>query len=178
MKFELVTDCLGRFLSEKPVISKDVYVAPNTTILGKVTIGTSSSVWFQTVIRADINEIVIGKCSNIQDGSVLHVADRFPLIIGDYVSCGHRAIVHACTIGDRVLIGMGAVVMDGATVGSGSIIGAHTLVTKGSVIPPRSLVLGSPGKIIRSLTTDEEAGIKHLAEKYVAVSGHYRSQAG
>ena len=178
MKFEWVTDCLGRFLSEKPVISEDVYVAPNTTILGKVTIGTSSSVWFQTVIRADINEIVIGKCSNIQDGSVLHVADQFPLIIGDYVSCGHRAIVHACTIGDRVLIGMGAVVMDGATVGSGSIIGAHTLVTKGSVIPPRSLVLGSPGKMIRSLTTDEEAGIKQLAEKYVVVSGYYRSQAG
>ena len=177
MKSELVTDRLERFLSEKLVISEDAYVASNATILGKVTIGTSSSIWFQTVIRADINEIVIGKYSNIQDGSVLHVADQFPLIIGDYVSCGHRAIVHACTIGDRVLIGMGAVVMDGAIVGSGSIIGANTLVTKGFVIPPGSLVLGSPGKVIRSVTADEETEIKQLAEKYVAASSYYRSQA-
>ena len=106
-----------RFLEAKPMIADDVYVAPNATVLGKVSIGSGSSVWFQSVIRADINEIRIGSETNIQDGSILHVADRYGLTIGDQVCCGHRAILHACTIGDRVLIGMGAIVMDGAEVG-------------------------------------------------------------
>ena len=99
------------------MIANDVYVAPNATILGKVSIGSGSSVWFQSVIRADINEIRIGAETNIQDGSILHVADRYGLTIGNQVCCGHRAILHACTIEDRVLVGMDAIVMDGAEVG-------------------------------------------------------------
>jgi gamma-carbonic anhydrase len=173
MEFHPVLERLGRFLEVKPTISDDVYVAPNATILGQVSIRSGSSVWFQSVIRADINEIRIGEKTNIQDGSILHVADRYSLTVGDQVSCGHRAILHACTIGDRVLIGMGAIVMDGAEVGAGSIIGASTLITKDARIPPGSLVLGSPGNVVRTLKPDEQKRIEELAEKYVAVAKHY-----
>ena len=174
MEFHPVLERLDRFLAAKPVISEDVYIAPNSTILGKVSIRSESSVWFQSVIRADINEIRIGEKTNIQDGSILHVADRYGLTIGDQVCCGHRAILHACMIGDRVLIGMGAIVMDGAEVGTGSMIGANTLITKNARIPPGSLVLGSPGEVVRTLTLGEQKGIEELAEKYVAVAKHYR----
>jgi gamma-carbonic anhydrase len=174
MEFESIADRLKFFLSERPILSEKIYLAGNATILGKVTIGAGSSVWYQSVIRADLNEIIIGECTNIQDGSILHVADQFPLVIGDYVTCGHRAVIHACTIGNSVLIGMGAIVMDGTIVGSGSIIGANTLVTKGSVIPPGSVVLGSPGKVIRPVTIKEGQEIQQLAKKYVAVSAFYR----
>jgi gamma-carbonic anhydrase len=173
MDFHPVLERLSRFLEAKPSISDGVYIAPNATVLGKVTIGTGSSVWFQSVIRADINEIRIGEKTNIQDGSILHVADRFGLTVGDQVCCGHRAILHACTIGDRVLIGMNAIVMDGAEVGPGSIIGANALVTKETRIPPGSLVLGSPGEVVRPLTPGEQQGIEGLAEKYVAVAKYY-----
>jgi gamma-carbonic anhydrase len=173
MEFHPVLERLGWFLEAKPIISDDVYVAPNATILGKVSIRSGSSVWFQSVIRADINEIRIGEKTNIQDGSILHVADRYGLTIGDQVCCGHRAILHACTIGDRVLIGMGAIVMDGAEIGTGSIIGASTLITKDARIPPGSLVLGSPGNVVRTLTPGEQKRIEELAEKYVAIAKHY-----
>ena len=164
---------LDRFLGTNPVIAGNVYIAPNATVLGDVSIGPGSSIWFQSVIRADINVIRIGSETNIQDGSILHVADRYGLVIGNQVSCGHRAILHACTIEDRVLVGMNAIVMDGAEVGSGSIIGAGALVTKGTRIPPGSLVLGSPGKIARSLTAAEQKGIEELAAKYVSVGKYY-----
>ena len=156
-----------------PVIAGDVYIAPNATVLGDVSIGSKSSIWFQSVIRADINEIRIGSETNIQDGSVLHVADRYGLSVGNQVSCGHRAILHACKIEDRVLIGMNAVVMDGSEVGSGSIIGANALLIKETRIPPGSLVLGSPAQVVRSLTVGEQKGIEELAAKYVSVRGHY-----
>src|SRR5271166_6365012 len=170
---KLILERLERFLGAKPVVPSDVFVAPNATLVGKVSVGSRSSVWFQSVIRADINEIRIGENTNIQDGSILHVADRYGLTIGDQVCCGHRAILHACTIGDRVLIGMGAIVLDGAEIGTGSIIGASTLITKATQIPPGSLVLGSPGEVVRKVTTGEQKGIEELAEKYVAVAKHY-----
>jgi gamma-carbonic anhydrase len=173
MEFHPVLERLGQFLEARPIISDDVYMAPNATVLGKVSIRSGSSVWFQCVIRADINEIRIGERTNIQDGSILHVADRYGLTIGDRVCCGHRAILHACTIGDSVLIGMGAIVLDGAEVGTGSIVGAGALITKGTRIPPGSLVLGSPGKVVRRLTPDEQQGIEALAEKYVVVAKRY-----
>jgi len=173
MDFHPVLERLGRFLEAKPSISDGVYIAPNATILGNVSIRTGSSVWFQSVIRADINEIRIGEKTNIQDGSILHVADRYGLTVGDQVCCGHRAILHACMIGDRVLIGMSAIVMDGAEVGAGSIIGANALITKETRIPPGSLVLGSPGKVVRPLTLGEQRGIEDLAEKYAAVAKYY-----
>jgi gamma-carbonic anhydrase len=173
MDFDQVVQRLDRFLNANPEIANDVYIAPNATVLGKVTIGSGSSIWFQSVIRADINEIRIGSETNIQDGSILHVADRYGLAIGNQVSCGHRAILHACSIHDRVLVGMNAVVMDGAEVGAGSIIGAGALLTKETRIPPGSLVLGSPAKVVRTLTTGEQKGIEELAAKYVAVGKYY-----
>ena len=173
MDLDQVLQRLDRFLCTNPVIAGNVYVARNATVLGDVSIGPGSSVWFQSVIRADINVIRIGSETNIQDGAILHVADRYGLLIGNQVSCGHRAVLHACTIEDRVLVGMNAIVMDGAEVGSGSIIGAGALVTKGTRIPPGSLVLGSPAKIVRPLTAAEQKGIEELAAKYVSVGKYY-----
>jgi carbonic anhydrase/acetyltransferase-like protein (isoleucine patch superfamily) len=173
MAFDQVLQRLDQFLVANPVIASGVYVAPNATLLGSVSIGSGSSVWFQSVIRADINEIRIGSETNIQDGSILHVADRYGLAIGNQVSCGHRAILHACTIHDRVLVGMSAVIMDGVEVGAGSIVGAGALLTKGTSVPPGSLVLGSPGKVVRLLTASEQKSIEELAAKYVSVGKYY-----
>ena len=174
MEFHPVMERLSRFLEAQPQIAAGVYVAPNATIIGDVSIKSGSSVWYHAVIRADINQIQIGKRTNIQDGSILHVADRHALVIGDEVSCGHRAILHACLVHDRVLIGMGATVMDGAEIGAGSIVGAHCLITKGMVIPPGSLVTGSPGKIVRPLAPAEQKGIEELAAKYESIANRYR----
>jgi len=128
------------------------------------------------VVRADIHSIQIGSRTNIQDGSILHVADQFPLFIGNEVTCGHRAILHACSIGDRVLIGMGAIILDGAEIGPDCIIGAQALVTKGSKILPGSLVIGSPAKVHRSLTNLEITSIALLADKYVNVAAYHRDR--
>jgi gamma-carbonic anhydrase len=164
-----------RFLHQQPKLAPSVFVARTADVIGAVSVEEHSSIWFQVVIRADINEIVVGRRTNIQDGCVLHVADDYRVQIGDDVTCGHRAVIHACHIGDRVLVGMGAIILDGAEIGSDSIIGAHTLVTKGSKIPPGSLVLGSPGKVIRSLEAEETAGLPRMAAKYVAVAVAYRN---
>jgi carbonic anhydrase/acetyltransferase-like protein (isoleucine patch superfamily) len=165
---------LDRYLSQAPVIDPSAYVAPDATLIGAVTLGARSSVWYQTVVRADINRIDIGTETNLQDGCVLHVADEFALRIGNGVSCGHRAILHACTVEDHVLVGMGACVMDGAVIGTECIIGAYALVLKGTQIAPRSLVLGSPARPIRELTEREVAGIHALAQKYVGVARRNR----
>jgi carbonic anhydrase/acetyltransferase-like protein (isoleucine patch superfamily) len=173
MDIDLILRRLDRFLGAEPLIASDVFVASNATVLGAVSIGSKSSVWFQSVIRADINVIQIGSETNIQDGSVLHVADQYGLTIGNQVSCGHRAILHACAIHDRVLVGMNALVMDGAEIGAGSMIGAGALVTKETRIPPGSLVLGSPAKVVRLLTASEQKSIEDLAAKYVVVGRYY-----
>jgi gamma-carbonic anhydrase len=158
---------LARFLCKKPKLGKGVYIAKTAVILGDVTIGDYSSVWYNAVLRGDINRIVVGHHTNIQDNAVLHLADEFPCILGSYVTVGHSAIVHACTIGDEVLVGMGAVVLDGAVVGRQSLIGAGALVKQWMVIPPGSLVVGSPAKLVRKLTLKERRGLRRLAMKYV-----------
>jgi carbonic anhydrase/acetyltransferase-like protein (isoleucine patch superfamily) len=173
MDIDRILRRLDRFLGAEPLIASDVFVASNATVLGAVSIGSKSSVWFQSVIRADINVIQIGSETNIQDGSVLHVADQYGLTIGNQVSCGHRAILHACTIQDRVLVGMNALIMDGAEIGAGSMIGAGALVTKETRIPPGSLVLGSPAKVVRLLTASEQKSIEDLSAKYVVVGKYY-----
>src|SRR4051812_19690400 len=143
------------FLRKKPHLGNGVYIAKTAVVVGDVTMGDHSSIWYNAVARGDINRIVIGHHSNIQDGTVLHLADDYPCIIGNYVTVGHSAIVHACTIRDECLVGMGAVVLDGAVVGEQSLIGARALVTQRTVIPPGSLVMGSPAKVVRELTADE-----------------------
>ncbi len=148
-------------------IHENTFVAPTAAVVGKVTIGTGSSVWYHAVLRGDMAPITIGDNSNIQDGCLLHVAADFPLQVGNYVTVGHGAILHGCTIEDGALIGMGAIVLDGAVIGEGSIIGAGALVAEGKVIPPRSLVVGLPGKVIRQLDEAKAAELIAHAEKYV-----------
>jgi carbonic anhydrase/acetyltransferase-like protein (isoleucine patch superfamily) len=163
---------LDRFLRQKPKIGKAVYLARTAVVIGDVTLGAHSSVWFGAVLRGDINRIVVGHHTNIQDNSVLHLADNFPCILGNWVTIGHSAIVHACTVGDETLVGMGAVILDGAIIGKQSLIGARALVTQGTKIPPGSLVLGAPAKVIRKLSKEERAGLKWWAEKYVDNSAY------
>ncbi len=168
---------LARHLDKKPTIHATAFVAPGADVIGDVTLAEESSVWFQTVLRGDINRIVIGPRSNVQDGAVVHLADDYGAFVGELVTVGHKAILHACTIADEVLVGMGAIVLDGAEIGARSIIGAGALVTGGKKIPPGSLVLGSPAKVVRTLSLEEQTGIKVWAEKYVALSRAYREQA-
>src|SRR6266498_3450465 len=162
-----VVERLETFLRKKPVIGQGVFIAHGAVIVGDVTIGDHSSVWYNAVLRGDINRIVVGHHTNIQDNSVLHLADDYPCLVGNYVTVGHSAIVHACTIADEVLIGMGATILDGATIGEQCLVGANALVTVGSKIPAGSLVLGSPAKVVRKLTAKERAKLKTWAAKYV-----------
>lgn len=156
------------YLRQQPRLGSSVYIASTAVVVGDVTMGDHSSIWYNAIARGDINRIVIGHHSNVQDGTVLHLADDYGCIIGNYVTIGHSAIVHACTIEDECLIGMGAVVLDGAVIGEQSLIGARALVTQRTEIPPGSLVMGSPAKVVRALTPEERSGLKHWAEKYVA----------
>jgi len=161
------------YLDREPQIHESAFMARNAVVFGDVSIGEESSIWYNCVIRADINRIVIGNQTNIQDGVIIHVADRFGTVVGDWVTVGHRALLHACTIEDEVLIGMGAIVMDGAVVGARSIIGAGAIVTRGTEIPPGSLVLGAPAYVSRVLTQEEQADLKVMAERYVFTSREY-----
>lgn len=151
----MILQLQGKF----PKIPESVFVAPNATVIGDVEIGENSSVWFQTVIRGDVDWIRIGENTNVQDGSVLHVTSKtHPLEIGNRVTIGHMACLHGCRLEDNCLIGIGAVVLDGAVIGEGSLIGAGALVAPGKVIPPRSVVMGRPGKVVREVTEKEWDG--------------------
>jgi carbonic anhydrase/acetyltransferase-like protein (isoleucine patch superfamily) len=158
---------LDTFLRKPPTLGQGVYLARGAVVLGDVTLGDGSSVWYNAVLRGDINRIVVGHHSNIQDNAVVHLADDYPCIIGDWVTVGHSAVVHACMIGDETLIGMGAVVLDGAEVGRQCLIGAKALVTPGTTIPDGALVLGAPAKVVRIMSEKERGDLKHWAEKYV-----------
>jgi len=162
-------------LGVRPQIHPNAFLAPGVVVIGDVLIGDSSSVWYQCVLRADIQRITIGSRSNIQDGTVIHLSSEMGTIVGDRVTVGHRALLHACEIEDEVLVGMGAIVMDGAVVGTRSIVAAGALVPKGMRIPPGSLVMGSPGRIVRELNSEERDSIRHWAEKYVRVAEEHRA---
>ncbi len=163
---------LDTYLRKKPRLGRSVYLARGAVVLGDVTLGDYSSVWYNAVVRGDINRIEIGCCTNIQDNAVVHLADELPCLLGSYVTVGHSAIVHACTVGDETLIGMGAVILDGAVIGAQCIIGANALVVQGAQIPDGSLMLGSPAKRVRTLSAEQRAGIRLWAEKYVANAGY------
>lgn len=159
-----------------PKIHETTFVAPSADVIGEVEIGSHSSVWFQCVVRGDVNWIKIGSRTNIQDHSMLHVTrKKSPLRIGDEVTVGHRATLHGCTIGNRILIGMGAIVLDDAEIGDDCIVGAGALVTKGTKIPPRSLAVGSPAKVVRELKDEEIAFLKQSAANYVQDAMEYYS---
>ena len=162
---------LAKFLRRQPKLGKNVFIAKTAAVIGDVTLGAHSSVWYGAVLRGDINRIVVGHHSNVQDNAVLHLADDFPCVLGNWVTVGHSAVVHACKVGDECLVGMGAVI------GKQSIIGAKALVTQGTKIPAGSLVLGAPAKVVRKLTKEERAGLKWWAQKYVD-NGAYCLQHG
>lgn len=174
MNFE---EQIARFLGQDPRVAASAYVAPHTFIAGDVEIGENASIWPGCSLRGDIAPIRIGANSNVQDGSVVHVADDLPALIGEWVTVGHNATIHACTLEDEVLVGMGAVVLDGSVIGARSIIGANATVTPGTLIPPGSLVLGSPAKIVRALTPEQQAGVRVWAERYVTLSRIYLRRA-
>ncbi|MFH1654223.1 MAG: gamma carbonic anhydrase family protein [Pseudomonadota bacterium] len=168
---------LCKFKEFTPKIGKDVFVAKNATVIGNVSIADHSSVWYGAVLRGDVGEIVIGKYTNIQDNSVLHIPNGRKLIIGEGVTIGHKAVCHGCDISDRVLVGMGSIIMDGVKVGSDTIIGAGALITEGNIIPPRSLVLGFPAKVVRELMDDEIASIKTSAKWYAELAKAHMNDA-
>lgn len=165
---------LQQYAAATPSIAETTFLAPNATLIGNVSTGPESSVWFQCVLRADLNHIVIGPRSNVQDGAVIHVADQFGTTLGQSVTVGHAAVLHACHIDDEVLVGMKAVVLDGAVIGARSIVGANALVTAETRIPPGSLFLGSPGKVVRTLTLEEQRALVTWADRYVVLSKAYR----
>ena len=157
------------FKGTTPTIAQTAYVDDSAQIVGDVHIGDESSVWMNAVVRGDVNHIRLGRRTNIQDGTIVHVMrdPSHPTLLGDDITVGHGAVVHGCTIEDACLIGMGAILLNGAHVGTGSIVAAGTLLPEGCVIPPRSLVMGSPGKVKRAVTDDEYEFILESAQNYV-----------
>jgi carbonic anhydrase/acetyltransferase-like protein (isoleucine patch superfamily) len=170
-----IDERLDKFLGRQPKTSLAAFVAANATLVGDVRLGRNSSVFYGAVLRGDIESIHIGEGTNVQDGAVVHLADDRPAVIGANSTIGHSAIIHACTIGNLCLVGMGAVVLDGAEIGDECLIGARSLVTQRTKIPPRSLVIGSPAKVVRELTVEELLSLRHSAEKYIAVARAHAS---
>ena len=159
----------------KPVLGPDAWVAPNATVIGDVRLGDNASIWWNAVVRGDNDTITIGAGSNIQDGSVLHVDAGVPMILGANVTVGHLVMLHGCTIGEESLIGIKSVILNHAVIGRHCIIGANSLIPEGKVIPERSLVMGSPGKVVRQLSDDEVARLLLAAQGYVENARRYRA---
>ena len=157
---------------------EEAFVAPGAVVTGTVALGDRASVWYQAVVRGDGAPITIGAETNIQDGCVLHVDPPYPLIIGDRVTVGHRAVLHGCRIEDECLIGIGAVILNDARIGRHSIVGAGALVTEGMIVPPKSLVLGLPGRVVRSLDEDDAERIRANAAVYVDLAAHHARRIG
>jgi carbonic anhydrase/acetyltransferase-like protein (isoleucine patch superfamily) len=166
---------ISEFQGYKPVIAPDAFVAPGATVLGRVKIGRSSSVWFGAVVRGDTENITVGQETNLQDLTVVHADVGSPVLIGDRVTVGHRAIIHGCTIGDECMIGMGAIVMNRSVVGPQSIVAAGAVVLEGFKVPPGTMVAGVPAKVIRELKPEEVQRIRDVAGIYIRESKLYLS---
>ncbi|WP_329459114.1 gamma carbonic anhydrase family protein [Streptomyces sp. NBC_01497] len=159
----------------RPEVEESAWIAPGARLLGEVTVGSGSSVWYGVVLRADLAPITIGRDSNLQDNAVVHNDTGCPTVLGDRVSVGHTAVVHGAVIGDDCLIGMAAVVMNRARIGAGTLVAAGAVVPEGSVVPPGSLVVGVPGSVRRLLRAEETAKIRHNAELYRELAGRHRA---
>lgn len=156
-----------------PQIDPQTWIAPDATVIGQVSLARNVSVWWNATLRGDTDRITVGENTNIQDGSVLHTDPGLQLTVGRDVTIGHRVILHGCTIGDGCLIGMGATLLNRSVIGKNCLIGANTLIPEGKVIPDRSLVVGAPGRIVRTLTDEEVSRLFHGAEHYVENWQHY-----
>jgi carbonic anhydrase/acetyltransferase-like protein (isoleucine patch superfamily) len=166
------------YKGKTPQLAPTVFLAPGAVVAGDVEIGEQSSIWFNAVVRGDMDIVRIGKRTNVQDNAVLHVDTGEPLHVGDGVTIGHGVVLHGCTIKDGALIGMGATVLNGAVVGEQAIIGAGALVTEGKVIPPRTLAVGVPARVIRELSAEEIAGLEQSAQSYINKVPIYRKENG
>ena len=162
------------YQGKRPVVGKNTFLAPNSTVIGDCRIGEDCGIWFNAVIRADVSSVDIGKNTNIQDGCVIHCDHGYPVRIGYGVTVGHNAILHGCTIGDSCIIGMGSTILDGASIGKNSIVGANSLVTSGKSFPENSLIMGSPARAVRTLSEQETASIKQSAHGYVDLKEAYK----
>lgn len=161
------------FKGQSPTVAENVFIAASADVIGKVTLESDVSIWFGSVLRGDGNTIQVGKGTNIQDLTVVHVDDDKPTVIGEYVTIGHRAIIHGCTIENNVLIGMGVILLSGSHIEENVIVGAGALVTAGKRIPKNTLVMGSPAKVIRDLTGEEIQNIRSSAEHYISFGAQY-----
>jgi len=174
---------LHKFKKFYPEVKKSAWVASSADVIGDVTLGKDSSIWFGCVVRGDVNKIRIGKRTNIQDLSMIHVTHSEPecnmkgnpTIIGDDVTVGHKVMLHGCVIENKCLIGMSATILDGAIIGEGSIVGANSLVTANKIFPPRSLIMGSPAKVVKTLTEKEVKALKNHAGLYVNYKNDYHT---
>lgn len=160
----------------RPVLAPSAWVAPDAHVMGRIELADGASIWFGAVLRGDNEPIVIGAGSNVQENAVLHTDMGFPLVVGEGVTIGHQAMLHGCTVGDGSLIGIQAVVLNGAKIGRECLIGAGALVAEGKVIPDRSVVLGTPGKVVRELTDADVEGLRAGARSYVARAALFREQ--
>lgn len=165
---------IRKFQQHQPQVAEDAFVADSAQIVGRVTVNERASVWYGAVLRGDDNAISIGAYTNIQDNCVLHITTTEPCVVGDYVTVGHNAILHGCTVGNEVLVGMGSIVLNGAIVEDQVIIGAGTLIPPGKRVPARSLVVGSPAKVVRDLTEEEIRSLKQSAEHYALLADKHR----
>jgi carbonic anhydrase/acetyltransferase-like protein (isoleucine patch superfamily) len=168
---------IGAYKGISPRLHPSVLVMEGATVVGDVEVGQDSSLWPGVVVRGDVCHVRIGARSNLQDGVVVHVTtDTHPTVVGDDVTVGHRAVLHGCTIKDRCLVGIGAIVLDGAVVGPDAFVGAGALVTPGTVVPPGAMFLGAPAKAKRQLSDEERAGLRASAAHYVEISAQYRAE--
>lgn len=165
-----LSEQLEKHLGATPALDGAAFIAANATVHGDVVLGPDASVFYGAVLRGDINVIRIGRGSNIQDNSIVHLSDGHGTVVGDFVTVGHAATLHGCTVEDGCLIGMGSIILDGARIGAGSIVGAGSLVTMGFSCPPDSMVMGRPAKVVRALKPEEIGAGRRLAEKYVEVA--------
>jgi len=164
----------GALDGHRPEIAADAFIAPAVVVVGRVRVGARSSVWYGSVLRGDDEEIVVGEDTNVQDLSLMHADPGFPAVLGDRVTVGHRAIIHGATVEDDVLIGMGAILLNGARIGSGSVVAAGAVVTPGTEVPGGSLVAGLPGKVIREARDSDREMIQYAFQSYVKKSGVHR----
>lgn len=167
-------DNVRRRIQTNPIIGERVFIAKNAIVFGEITLADDVSIWYNVTIRADVEKVVIGKCSNVQDGTVIHVTkDKYPTIIGDYVTVGHNATLHGCTIHNNVLVGIGAIVLDNTVISENTIIAAGSLVPPNKTFPPNSLIMGSPAKVVKTLSDEEIKSITDYAERYVQYKNIY-----
>ena len=158
------------------MIDPSVFVAPGAQVVGQVSIGAKSSIWFGSIVRADVDSVTIGRGCNVQDGAIIHVSRGFPVVLEDFVSVAHGAILHGCHIEEGVLVGMGAIILDGARVGRDTVVGAGSLVLEQTVLPPRTLVLGHPAHVVRELTNEEVRSFRDTAYRYLEYAKRYLNQ--